>query len=147
MEWNFGEMTLAAAMYANAYHAQDSSTTAVAIWILSALAAGALALLPIAIARRRRARQRRPLRTAALFWSVAATVVSIYAGTAQLNWSGERALRMQSGYYDPSQDDPDAPRFPWLASGVIVCGYCALLGWALFSAGEPARQEPIDLES
>jgi hypothetical protein len=119
--------------YAVPPESPEASFMAIGIWVFCVLAAGALALLPIWIAWRRNHPRARVIRAMSLACGVGMAAIAIRAGISRLNWSAERALRVQSGYYDPAQNDPDAPAFPWSAAAVLACGYCGLIGWSLSS--------------
>jgi hypothetical protein len=94
-------------------------------------AAALLAAMPVLISRRRRRHRRNDAVLAfAIVWAVLAAGSGIYAVAQYENWSRERTMRIESGYYDPREADRDAPRLPWVAWTALACGYGALIAWS-----------------
>jgi len=105
------------------------------ICIVAATAILAFALILTARARRRRYAEF--IMVAAVFWALITAGSLMYAGEAQLNWSKEYTLRLQTGYLDP-QDTSDAPRLPWRTWTGLGAAYGTMMAWALFQKrGEP----------
>ena len=49
----------------------------------------------------------------------------------QSNWSRERLLRIESGYYDPL-DNGAARRCPWTIWLLLLIVFVLLVGWAFY---------------
>jgi hypothetical protein len=45
-----------------------------------------------------------------------------------MKWSNEQMIRIQSGYYDPT-DTSDAPTLPWQTWAVLAIAYGGLVIW------------------
>ena len=106
--------------------------------ILAATAAAAYVL--IHIARRRRHPRTDLLGAAAFFWALLTAGSLLYAEQSQMNWSKEYTVRLESGYFDPT-DTTDAPKLPWKIWTGLGIAYGALLMWAL-SQKPPAPPHP-----
>ena len=98
------------------------------IGIVAATAILAFAL--IFTARARGHRHAEFILVAAVFWGLITVGSLMYAGEAQLNWSKEYTLRLETGYLDP-QDTSDAPRLPWGIWTGLGVSYGAMMAWAL----------------
>ncbi|MGD0388253.1 MAG: hypothetical protein ABSC42_04780 [Tepidisphaeraceae bacterium] len=98
------------------------------IGIVAATAILAFAL--IFTARARGHRHAEFILVAAVFWGLITVGSLMYAGEAQLNWSKEYTLRLETGYLDP-QDTSDAPRLPWGIWTGLGVAYGAMMAWAL----------------
>ena len=107
------------------------------IGIVAATAILAFAL--IFTARARGHRHAEFILVAAVFWGLITVGSLMYAGEAQLNWSKEYTLRLETGYLDP-QDTSDAPRLPWGIWTGLGVAYGAMMAWALWQKrSEPGR--------
>jgi phosphotransferase system glucose/maltose/N-acetylglucosamine-specific IIC component len=96
------------------------------------LVAGMFALIPILIAWSRRHRHSQAIFAVAMLWAM---LVSISGGStvlAQMKYSHEHLLQIESGYIDP-QDISDAPKLPWLTWAGLAVGYGTLVAWPLMS--------------
>jgi hypothetical protein len=109
------------------------------IFILAVIAF--LAFVLIFISRSRGHRQTELITTATFFWAIIAAGSLIYAGQAQMNWSKEYMLRLQTGYLDPT-DTSDAPRLPWVIWSGLGVAYGAMLIWSLSKKGASPKKEP-----
>jgi hypothetical protein len=98
------------------------------LFILAVIAL--LAFWLIFISRARRHRQAELITVATIFWALVAAGSLLYAGEAQMDWSKQYALRLETGYLDP-QDTSDAPRLPWGIWSGLGVGYGAMLVWSL----------------
>jgi len=112
---------------------QDSSDMSLIMVFAAALilaATAAAAYLLIHIARRRRHRRTDLLAAAAFFWGLMTAASLLYAEQSQMNWSKEYTVRLESGYFDPT-DLTDAPKLPWKIWTGLGIAYGAMLMWAL----------------
>jgi hypothetical protein len=98
------------------------------VCIVAATAILAFAL--ILTARARGHRHAEFIMVATVFWALITAGSLIYAGNAQLNWSKEYTLRLETGYLDP-RDTGDAPRLPWGIWTGLGAAYGAMMTWAL----------------
>jgi hypothetical protein len=116
--------------YAQAQDSSDMSLVMVfaAALILAATAAAAYVL--IHIARRRRHPRTDLIGAAAFFWALLTAASLLYAEQSQMNWSKEYNVRLESGYFDPT-DTTDAPKLPWKTWTGLGIAYTAMLTWAL----------------
>jgi hypothetical protein len=96
--------------------------------ILAATAAAAGVL--IYIARRRRHPRTDLIGAAAFFWGLMTAGSLLYAEQSQMNWSKEYTVRLESGYFDPT-DTTDAPKLPWKTWTGLGIAYGAMLIWSL----------------
>ena len=104
-------------------------------------------VVPIAIAWRRRHPQAETIVPLGILWGLATAAVSIYAYITQTNWSKERLLRIESGYFDP-QDNSGAPALPWLFWIILLIAFAAMIAWALRGTrAEPSADERGENES
>jgi hypothetical protein len=119
----------------------DQSNRAIVIIVVCSgilvLSAG-LAFVPMAIAWSRRHHQAETIVPIALLWGLATAAVSIYAYITQTNWSKERMLRIESGYFDP-QDNSGAPALPWVLWLVLAIVFLMLVAWSLAKARTAQR--------
>jgi hypothetical protein len=67
----------------------------------------------IVLSRARKHRHTESITVAIIFWAFIAAGSLLYAGEAQMDWSKQYTLRLETGYLDP-QDTSDAPRPPWM---------------------------------
>jgi hypothetical protein len=104
------------------------------VGIVAATAILAFAL--ILTARARGHRHAESIMVAAVFWALITAGSVMYAGEAQLNWSKQYALRLETGYLDP-QDTSDAPRLPWGIWTGLGAAYGTMMAWALWQ--KPAQ--------
>jgi hypothetical protein len=101
------------------------------------VATSILAFALIFTARARGHRYAEFIMVATLFWALITAGSLMYAGQAQLNWSKEYTLRLETGYLDP-HDTSDAPRLPWGIWTGLGTAYGAMMAWAIFQKrGEP----------
>lgn len=94
------------------------------------LGVGVVALIPVMIAWSRRHQRADWVMTVAILWAVLATVSLASTVLAEMKYSDEHTMAIQSGYFDPN-DMSDAPPLPirtWTALGVA---YLALLAWPM----------------
>ena len=70
------------------------------------------------------------LGAAAFFWGLITAGSLLYAEQSQMNWSKEYTVRLESGYFDPT-DKTDAPKLPWKIWTGLGVAYAAMLMWAL----------------
>jgi hypothetical protein len=89
-----------------------------------------LAFVLILAARARRHRQAEFITVATVFWGLITAGSLMYAGNAQVNWSKENMLRLETGYVDP-QDTSDAPRLPWAIWTGLGVAYGTMMAWTL----------------
>jgi hypothetical protein len=107
----------------------DSSGSDLVLILVCAVALGVLCILgaiPIWIARSRRLRYVDFLTVGTVLWGLlsATTVVSLCI--AQLNWSKERSVRLESGYAG-SDLDQGAPAWPWGLWTMLAATYGVLV--------------------
>ncbi len=98
------------------------------LFILAVIAL--LAFLLIFVSRSRGHRRAELITVATIFWALIAAGSLLYAGEAQMDWSKQYALRLETGYLDP-QDTSDAPRMPWGMWSGLGAAYVAMLVWSL----------------
>jgi len=84
----------------------------------------------ILIPRARGHRHTEWITAATVFWAILSAGSLLYAGEAQMDWSKQYALRLETGYLDP-QDTSDAPRLPWGIWSGLGIAYGAMLVWSL----------------
>lgn len=97
-----------------------------------------VALLAFAVlytARLRRHRQVEAITVVVIFWGLAAMGELLYWVSAQINWTNEQMLRLQTGYAG-SQEFGNGPGLPWKTWAALILAYLAILGWTL------ARRNP-----
>jgi len=87
-----------------------------------------LAFILIAAARARRHRHAEFITVATVFWALITAGSMIYAANAQLNWSKESTLSLETGYGNP-QDTSDAPRLPWATWTGLGVVYGSMMVW------------------
>jgi hypothetical protein len=119
----------------------------IALVCLGAVAlVAALALVPVVVAWARRHRRAETIVGVTILWAGIAAVSLLMSAMDQMKWSRERELRIRSGYYDPRQQDPDAPRWPWKLWTGMAVGYGGIVGWAVIggtragATGEEAKR-------
>jgi hypothetical protein len=111
-------------------------------WVVVLVYAGTLVLVlgltlaPIFVAAGRRHPSARSIMAGAILWGLAAAFAGISSAGAELKWSKERLLLVESGYYDP-QAKNDAPPLPWRLFGGLALAEGALLAWALAGKRPP----------
>jgi hypothetical protein len=115
--------------YADASDTSGSSLTAILVFAFLFFVVLVLGVIPPLLARRRMHAQLEGLLVAIFFWAVATIATLIYTANAQINWSNERVIRLQSGY-GGDHVDASAPTPPWLIIGVLGVVYIALAAWA-----------------
>jgi hypothetical protein len=71
-----------------------------------------------------------------------AAISVIYFINARMKWSHEQMLRLESGYFDPS-DKSDAPAIPWTVWGGLTVGYAGLIGWSMSQKNPPPPEIPF----
>ena len=92
-----------------------------------------VAFVPVLISWRNGHRQSETLLAGAVIWGVLAAASAISATLAQMKYSHEQMLLIQSGYFDPT-DVSGAPKLPWVRWGCLGGGYGVLVIWALTGA-------------
>ncbi|MGD0770616.1 MAG: hypothetical protein ABSB42_20715 [Tepidisphaeraceae bacterium] len=98
-----------------------------------------LAFALIFTARARGHRYAEFIMVATIFWALITAGSLMYAGEAQLNWSKEYTLRLETGYLDP-HDTSDAPQLPWAIWTGLGVAYVTMMAWALWQKrSEPGR--------
>ncbi|HXE54782.1 MAG TPA: hypothetical protein VN541_17310 [Tepidisphaeraceae bacterium] len=107
-----------------------SSLTLIIIGVGIVAAVFVLAFIPVAIAWSRRSRRSDTIVLGAVLWGVLAAASFTSATMAQMKWSREKTLRIQSGYYDPN-DATDEPQLPWVSWVGLAVLYFVLLAWPL----------------
>lgn len=117
-----------------------SSLTLIIIGVGIVAAVFALAFVPVAIAWSRRSRHSDPIVLAAVVWGVLLAASVISTTMAQMKWTREKSLRIESGYYDPN-DTADEPRLPWVSWAGLTALYLLLVVWARASAPVRASLE------
>ena len=98
--------------------------------------AAVLAFIPVAICWARRHRGTEIVTAIAVVWALVAAASVVLLISAQMKWSREQTMRIESGYFDP-RDQSDAPAVPiktWSALGIV---YAGLVGWSLRSGPVP----------
>jgi hypothetical protein len=111
----------------------------VMIWAGIMFAAAAMALVPLIIARVRDHRHVETILAGIIVWGLLAALSVGHSVSAQIAWTKEYKLRIETGYYDP-QAQGDAPLLPWQTWGVLALGYALLVAWA--SIGQTMRHQP-----
>ena len=109
-----------------------SNLTTVLVFSAIVLAAGVLAFVPILLAWSRRHRRSDAIIAAALLWALIAAISAGTTTLAQMKYSHEHQLLIQSGYYDPN-DTRDAPAVPALLWAGLAGGYGAMIAWPLLT--------------
>jgi hypothetical protein len=89
-----------------------------------------LAFVLVIIAKAKEHRRADAIMTAAFFWAILTAATLLYTGQAQMRWSKEYNLQLETGYLDPSNQSsrPDLPWKIWIGLGVA---YGAMLVWSL----------------
>jgi hypothetical protein len=127
--------------YAEPPDTSDSNLQLVIVSVVVITAAAVLAFVPVFLAWSRRQRRIDVIVALAVVWGLLAAVSVIHATTAQMKWSKEKNLRIQTGYVDP-KDDTDAPPLPWLQWFVLGAGYA---GVVVKSFAKPKVEQPKPL--
>jgi hypothetical protein len=116
--------------------APDNSNTG-AVLVLATLgilvAAAVLTSLPIVFARSRRHRHVEIIAALAVLWGFLAAGSIVKTSIDQANWSKERLVRIQSGYYNPNESDGSAPVKPLKTWAGLTGAYAMLMVWSLAS--------------
>jgi hypothetical protein len=123
----------------------DQSGTGVVVIMMAATAiavAAAVAFVPVAIAWRRRHRRADLILAVAIVWAALAAGSVIVTVSKQMDWSKERTLRIESGYYDPN-DTTAAPPWPWTTWGALGGVYAA---WAVWSCSGQGHSLPRNVD-
>jgi hypothetical protein len=89
-----------------------------------------LALVLIITAKAKEHRRADAITTAAFFWAILTAATLLYAGQAQMRWSKEYNLQLETGYLDP-QNQSGHPALPWKMWIGLGVAYGAMLAWAL----------------
>jgi hypothetical protein len=126
--------------YADSTDATASNLLLVVISAGLILVAGGMALVPAAIARKRRHRQAEAVLGMAVLWALLAAGLVIYSSMAEMQWAKEQTLRIESGYADAG-DNSGAPVFPWPLAGALAVAYAGLVFWA--RNGSPANPRRV----
>ena len=125
--------------YADSGDSSNSNLLIILISVAVLIVVGGLGFVPVAIAWRRRHRYAEVIGAGAVLWGLLAAGSLIYTASARLNWSRERMLRIESGYYDP-RDLSDAPKWPWMAWGGLGVGYGVVVTISLARGDGSARR-------
>ncbi len=128
--------------YAEAADTSNSSLVIVLIGLGVLSVAAIAAFVPIGICWNRHHRQTDSIAALAVLWSLIAAISVIYFVNAQMKWSREQMLRIESGYFDPG-DKSDAPAVPWALWGGLAAGYAVLIGWSFSQKNPPPPQIPF----
>jgi hypothetical protein len=96
------------------------------------VAAAALAVLPIVLARSRQHRHAEIIAALAVLWGFLAAGSIVITSMDEAKWSKERLVRVQSGYYDPN-DNGSAPAKPVGAWSGLAALYVVLILWSCAS--------------
>lgn len=127
---------------------QDQSNGGLVTLLLAAflvVIVWALAFLPVWITWVKRRGRADGIMAGAIVWGLLTAGSLINFTLAQLNWSKERMLRLETGYFDP-HDTGDAPLMPWKLWVGLAIAYGVLLAWALLRKRlGPVRRLPKDL--
>jgi len=122
--------------YAQSGDNSDSNLVMLVICAGVVIAVCVLAFIPVRLAWGRRHRQADAVTIAAIFWALVMAGSLVYTVVQQLEYSKERLLDIQTGYYDP-QTTSDAPSKPWVTWGVLAAIYGLVVVWSA-SQGRPA---------
>jgi len=127
--------------YAEGGDSSESNLVVVLICAGIIAAVGLAGLIPVLVARSRRHRYREAIVLMSVVWGVLAAGSLTSTAIAQLKWSKERMLRIESGYYDP-RDITDAPPLPWWTWSLLALGYCGLWIGAMAQRSPPGVTPP-----
>jgi hypothetical protein len=122
------------------------SVALVCLGAVVVVAALALALVPVAVAWARRHRRAEAIVGVTILWAGITALSLLMSAMDQMKWSRERDLRIRSGYYDPRQVDPDAPKWPWRFWTGMAVAHGGIVGWAVIggtrarATGEEAKR-------
>jgi uncharacterized membrane protein len=89
-----------------------------------------LAFVLVTIAKAREHRRADAIMTAAFFWAILTAATLLYAGQAQMRWSKEYNLQLETGYLDPSNQS-GRPVLPWKIWTGLGIAYGAMLACSL----------------
>ena len=109
----------------------SGSGTVLVLWAVGAITAAAgLAFVPVGLAWARRHRGADAVVALAVLWGLVTAVSVVYATMNQMQWSKEKLLRINSGYYDPN-DNAGAPTPPWTLWACLGGVYVGLVAWSV----------------
>jgi hypothetical protein len=128
--------------YAETSNAPATTLPLLLIWLGVMIGAALLAIVPIALARRRSHRRPDVVIAIALMWALLAAGFTGYAAMTQYLWSYEKQTRLMSGYYTVQQANADAPPYPWLVWSGLAAAYAAIVVWSY--AGGTRPQPPVE---
>jgi hypothetical protein len=128
--------------YAESADTSNSSMVIVLSGLCVLAVAAIAAIVPICICWKRHHRQTEPITALLILWGLVATISAIYFINSQMKWSREQMLRIESGYFDPT-DQTDAPAIPWVTWGGLATVYAALVCWSFAQKNPPAPQIPF----
>ena len=124
-------------MLAYAQSADPNATGLVLILggVVIVVICAALAVVLILVSRSRANHPSEAIKAAAILWAVLAAGSLLYAQETQMNWSKEFTLRLETGYFDPS-DTADKPKLPWGLWGALGVAYVGILVWSFSQKNE-----------
>jgi hypothetical protein len=115
--------------YADRGESSEANLRFVMVCLGVIVAVGALAVVPMVLARRRGHRREEKVTGLTVLWALVLGGSILVSETARVKWAREQTIRIQSGYYDP-QDVSDAPRYPWELWAALGVAYGGLVAWA-----------------
>jgi hypothetical protein len=124
--------------YAESVDSTVSNLMTILICLGIVLVVAVVAMVPVLVARSRGHRKSDTLVAMAVLWGVLTAVSATSTALAQMKYSHEQLLLIQSGYFDPA-DVTGAPKLPWVMWACLGGGYGILLVWAI--AGRAALRE------
>ena len=65
-----------------------------------------------------------------VLWGMLMAGGAIYVTNAQMTWTKEYTIRVQSGYYNPKEQN-DAPKQPWALWAILGAMYGGAVVWSL----------------
>ena len=116
--------------YAESPESSNVSLVLILASVAIVAAVAGLAFVPMLISWRRRHRRSDAIVGVAVVWALLAAGSGVVATVQQMNWSRERSMRIESGYYDPRDAEGEAPALPCTTWAALAGGYAAVVGWA-----------------
>lgn len=99
------------------------------------LGVAVIASIPVLVAWSRRHRRADWVITLAIVWAAIATVSLASTVLAEMKYSHQHMLDVQSGYLNPN-DMTDAPELPVVLWAILAFGYACLLAWPMLRRPE-----------
>jgi hypothetical protein len=131
--------------YAEGADSSDSNLVIVVISLAIIAVVCILAAIPVATARRRRLGIVEGMGALMVVWGLLCAGVGIYCVNAQMNWTKQHTINIQSGYSNPL-DESDRPKQPWAIWAGLAAIYAGGVIWSLKARSFIAPPPPAGFE-